>query len=80
MLRCRSLPCPVRSAGQVRPRHCKAIGKLTARPAESEYPVTEINHFEEHQGCEKSLTKNPGYFAGFYLLGHVEQQVPFSVL
>ncbi|ANX13850.1 hypothetical protein ABE41_017705 [Fictibacillus arsenicus] len=30
--------------GQVRPRQRKAIGRLTAHPAESEQPGAEINH------------------------------------
>jgi hypothetical protein len=40
---------PAGSAGQVRPRQRKVIGRLTARPAESEHPGVEINHFQEQQ-------------------------------
>ena len=34
---------PVGLAGQVRPHRSKATRRLTARPTESEAPVTEIN-------------------------------------
>jgi hypothetical protein len=38
----------------VRPRQREAIGRLTARPAESEHPGVEINHFQELAKLKKT--------------------------
>jgi hypothetical protein len=31
----------------------QSVRRLTARPAESEHPVTEINHYQEQQSLRK---------------------------
>jgi hypothetical protein len=44
--------------GQVRLLRAQSARRLTARPAESEHPATEINHFQEQQRIQKELFKN----------------------